>query len=404
MNLSEKYRAKKYGNLIGQEKAVAEIKSFLINFPKKKALILYGPAGTGKTSLALIAAAENNLEILELNSSDLRNRLKLEETLRPAAQQYPLFKKGKIILMDEVDGVTGTDEGGIAELTRVINMSEFPIIMTCNDVWQSKLAPVRAKAKLVEMKQLTIGDIVSILSRICEAEEFKKPPVFLKQIAIKAQGDLRAAINDLESYAHLDSLDIDINEKRDVEESIFNILRRLFKERGDFLELFDTSSLSIDQIFLWIEENIPKEYKNEALVKAYQALSNADVFRGRIYKDQSWRFLIYQNAFQSAGISYAKDSSLQGFTKYEKPKRVLKIWMNNQRIAKKKTIAKKYATLVHCSTKRALRDFTLLLPILKDESVQKKLKMSDEEIEYLNSLGGKKAETEKIEVAEVGVE
>jgi len=392
MAFAEKYRAKRYGDLIGQDKAISEIKIFLIDFPKKKALILHGPAGTGKTSLALVAAIENNLEILELNSSDLRNRLKLEEILRPAAQQSSLFKKGKIILMDEVDGVTGTDEGGIAELARVINMTEFPIIMTCNDVWQSKLAPIRTKAKLVEVKQLVIGDVVSILSRICEAEGFKKPPSFLKQIAIKAQGDLRAAINDLESYIHLDTLDVDMTEKRDIEENIFNILRRLFKERNDFLDLFDTSSLSLDQIFLWIEENIPKEYKNESLVRAYHSLSNADVFRGRIYKDQSWRFLIYQNAFQSAGISYAKEYPLQGFTKYEKPKRVLKIWANNQRIAKKKTIAKKYAAFVHCSTKRVLRDFNLLFPILKDESVQKSLKMSDEEIEFLKSLGERKAD------------
>ena len=48
-------------------------------FPKKKALMLYGPAGTGKTSLAIASAKENNLEILELNSSDLRNKKKLEE-------------------------------------------------------------------------------------------------------------------------------------------------------------------------------------------------------------------------------------------------------------------------------------------------------------------------------------
>jgi len=48
---AEKYRIKNYEDLLGQEKAVEEIKSFLKNFPKKKALILYGPAGKGKTSL-----------------------------------------------------------------------------------------------------------------------------------------------------------------------------------------------------------------------------------------------------------------------------------------------------------------------------------------------------------------
>src|SRR3989344_1033228 len=151
MNLAEKYRAKKYSEIIGQEKAVEDVRNFLKNFPRKKALVLYGPAGTGKTSLAIAVAKENNLEVLELNSSDLRNRSQLEETLKPATEQKALFKKGKILLMDEVDGVTGTDIGGIPELVKLIHTTRYPIIMTCNDIWQSKLSPVRAKSKMVEM-------------------------------------------------------------------------------------------------------------------------------------------------------------------------------------------------------------------------------------------------------------
>jgi replication factor C large subunit len=386
MSLTEKYRAKRYADIIHQEQAVKEVQKFLKEFPKKKALILHGPAGTGKTSLAHAAAKENDLEVLELNSSDLRNRLKLEETLRPATQQSSLFKKGKLLLMDEVDGVTGTDIGGIQELVKLIHSTAFPIIMTCNDVWQSKLSPVRAKSKIVEMKALDLGSIIALLLKISEQEGLNKSPQFLKQIAIKSQGDLRAAINDLESYSRIGVEELDLTDKRNVSQSIFNVLRRLFKERQPFLELFDTTDESLDEILLWIEENIPKEYKNEALAKAYYALGNADVFRGRIYKNQSWRFLVYQNIFQSAGVSFAKGAPLDGFTKYEKPKRVLKIWLNNQKIAKKKTIAKKYARMVHCSTKRALRDFPILTPILKQESVQQKLQLSDEEVAYVNTL------------------
>ena len=382
-SFAEKYRIKKYEDLVRQEKAIIEIKIFLKEFPKKKAIILHGPAGTGKTSLALAAAKENELEILELNSSDLRNRAKLEEILKPAAQQKSLFKKGKLILMDEIDGVTGTDRGGIPELVRLINITKFPVIMTCNDIWQSKLSPVRTRAKLVEMKTLSTLTITEILREINEKENLKKSPSFLTQIAIKSQGDVRAALNDLQSYSSKESIFVDTEEKRDIEETIFNILRKLFKERSDFLNLFDTTKLSLDEIFLWIEENIPKEYKNESLTKAYYALGNADVFRGRIYKNQSWRFLIYQNAFQSAGISYAKSTTLSGFTKYERPKRILKIWLNNQKIAKKKTIARKYASLVHCSTKRVMKEFNLLKPILQKPNVQEQLKLSNEEVEFL---------------------
>ncbi|MEK7526447.1 MAG: AAA family ATPase, partial [Patescibacteria group bacterium] len=149
LTYAEKYRAKSYKEIIAQDDAVEKIKSFLLQFPKKKALILHGPPGTGKTTLIHAAAKENNLEIFELNASDLRNRDKLESVLKPASIQQSLIKKGKIILMDELDGITGTDRGGIPELIRTLEITKYPIIMTCNDVWQSKLSPVRAKSKVV---------------------------------------------------------------------------------------------------------------------------------------------------------------------------------------------------------------------------------------------------------------
>ena len=384
-SFAEKFRVKTYKDLVGQEKAVEEIKRFLIEFPKKKGLILHGPAGTGKTSLAWIAAKENNLDVLELNSSDLRNKTKLESTLKPASQQMSLFKKGKIIIMDEVDGVTGTDIGGIPELIRVLEETKHPIVMSCNDVWQSKLAPVRSQCRMIEMKALSLPLIQKILQQVAQKENLTKTSDFFQKLAIKSQGDLRAGLNDLQAHANAIDVQIDTTELRDIEENIFNILRKLFKERQNFLNLFDSSKLSLDEILLWIEENIPREYKNESLVKAYHALGNADIYRGRIYKNQSWRFLLYQNIFQSAGISYAKAEANMGFTKYEAPKRILKIWQNNKRIEKKKTISSKLASLTHCSTKRAMQDFPLMKLILKRQIIRNQLKLSDEEIDYLDA-------------------
>ncbi len=380
----EKYRPKTTKAMVGQESAVQEVENFLKNFPKKKALILHGPPGIGKTTLVHAIAKENNIDIFELNSSDLRNRLKLEEVLKPASLQHSLFKSSKILLMDEVDGVTGTDIGGVPELIRIIEKTAHPIIMTGNDIWDSKFSDLRPKCKLVEMKELTIENLVKVINRVLQEEGVDENPHFLKQIAIKSQGDLRAALNDVQTYVLTDRSNVDFLEERHKDDTIFNILKKLFQDRADHLNLFDSTRMSLDEVLLWIEENIPREYKGKELAKAYLALAQADVFRGRIYRQQFWRFLVYQNIFQSAGISYAKDKPKSSFTKYERPQRILKIWLNNTKMAKKKTISQKYAKFVHCSTKRAMRDFPLIKKIItQNPQTIKNLQLTDEEVEFI---------------------
>src|SRR3989339_2083721 len=94
----EKYRAKSFSDIKGQDSIISEVETFFKTFPRKKALILNGPVGTGKTSIAIALADKYNLELFELNASDLRNRTKLEEILKPSIEQQSLFKKGKLIL------------------------------------------------------------------------------------------------------------------------------------------------------------------------------------------------------------------------------------------------------------------------------------------------------------------
>ena len=80
--LSEKYRANCFLEIKGQDLAITEITNFYKKFPMKRALILNGPVGVGKTCLAIALAKEFNLELFELNASDLKNRKKLEKSLK----------------------------------------------------------------------------------------------------------------------------------------------------------------------------------------------------------------------------------------------------------------------------------------------------------------------------------
>ena len=74
---------------------------------------------------------------------------------------------------------------------------------------------------------------------------------------------------------------------------------------------------------------------------------------------------------------------LTGWTNYKKPSRILKIWLQNQRAAKKKSICQKFAKSSHISTKTAMKDFLLIKIILQNEEIRKQLKLNEDEITYL---------------------
>jgi len=380
--LCEKYRCRCFADVKGQDLAIKELKKFVQQFPNKKSIVLYGQAGTGKTSLAHVLASELNLEIFELNASMLRNRQKLDEILKPALQQKSLFSKGKIILIDEVDGVSGyQDRGGIGELVYLIDKSSFPIVITANDIWDKKFSSIRKKSHLVKLENLHYNLIFEIIKDIAKKESLNIKEDILKSISIKSKGDVRAAINDLQSVR--EGTKIEDLDERNKEESIFNALKMVFKTTNLSTNVFDSVNMNLDEIFLWVEENIPYEYEKQDLERAFNALSLADVFRGRIRRNRHYRFMTYENFFLTTGIASAKTKAKFTFTPYKKPDRILKIWLNNQRTAKKKSISRKYALYSHMSIKKALQRFQILKPILKKPGVQKELKLSEDEIEYL---------------------
>ena len=382
---AEKYRPKYFTDIRGQSLAVEKLKAFVKKPAAGKAIALYGPPGTGKTSLAYVVANETKSEIFELNASDLRDRERLNEILKPATEQKSLTNKGKVILVDEVDGISEVDRGGLSELVDLIESSSHPIIITANDIWDKKFSELRKIVELVQLKEIDYKTIKEIMIEILRKEKKFIDGDILTNIAIKSRGDLRAAINDLQIAASLENPADIIIDERNKEIDIFSAMRIIFKGKpnNSLLKLFDSVNMPLEEVLLWVEENIPAEYQGAELAKAYDALSKVDIFKRRIYRQQYWRFLVYENALLSYGVASAKKTEKLGFTSYKKPTRILKMWLNNQRIERKKTIARKYAKFVHVGEKRALREFPTIKAFLLKPEVQKELNLSEDEIEYL---------------------
>jgi replication factor C large subunit len=360
-------------------------------------MLLYGPSGTCKTCAAHAIANELSLELIEVNASDTRNEEQIMERIGNAVKQQSLFSAGKLILIDEIDGVSGTnDRGGVPAIVGLLAETKYPIVLTAQDPWDKKFSTLRSKTSMVECPALSADAISGVLQDICAKENVSAEPAALKTIARRAGGDLRSAINDLQiashgvkqlTVQHLESLG-----ERNKLELIENALVKVFKNSDPALALgaFDQTDADADEVFLWIEHNLAKEYTDPASrARAYDILSKADVFRGRIRRWQHWRFLSHIFELLTAGIAVAKDAKSAVPPNYEQSKRLLTIWMANMKYNRRKNIALKIAEATHSSTRAVIQHTLPWLQVVakKQPDAAKKfaeeLDLDEEEMEWL---------------------
>ena len=394
-----KYQPKKTDEIIGQDTAIKKLKNFVVDFKRqrKNAAMIYGPSGIGKTISAHALANEFGLEILEVNASDVRNADQINSMVGSAVSQQSLFSKGKIILVDEIDGLSGTkDRGGLQAIIKLIEKSSFPLVLTATNPWDYKFNKLRRKTEMIEFTPLDYLSIFEILKEICNNEKIKFEEMILKGLARRAGNDARAAINDLQTLTieakELTKKSLEDLGERNKEESIINALFKIFKTTDPRVAIgaFDNVRENLDEQLLWLDENLPKEYtKPEDLANAYDKLSKSDVFNRRIRRWQHYRFLVYINALITAGIAVSKKEKYKHHVQYKPTGKLLKLWWAKQKSMKKKAIAERIAEKTHRSTKGVLKDTLPYLQVsfkknknFRDELINE-LDLSSEEVEWL---------------------
>lgn len=387
-----KYAPSQASLIPGRAKIVGKLKDFVSNYAqsKKKAYLLYGPSGVGKTSLINALAKELDAELFELNASDTRNKDAMHEILLPVVTTRSFFSANKIILLDEIDGLSGSDDrGGVNALKDIIERSKFPIIMTANDGHSDKIKAVRKISAVVEVEPLSAGDLVSILEHICRQENIVADNIVLQLIARKNSCDIRGAINDLELLSITKTITRDnvlALEERMKQQSMEQALIKIFKTTDPNIarSAFDDVTEDVDDWMSWMEYNVAKEYTGQLdLARAFGMISRADVFKGRIRRRQHWRLLVYIIDLLTAGVAIAKDAPYKTPPDYKESSRPLKIWMVNNQVAKKKSIASKIAEHTHTSTRNVMRNFGYYKNVCAIRGVQESLGLDDEEIAWL---------------------
>ena len=269
---TEKYRPRKFIDLIGNERVNASILKWLgdwtyavnggklidsnsydrnmhvdpLKRPRKKILLIHGPPGIGKTTIAQCVCKQLGYQIQEINSSDERSGMVVREKVKNALKMRSLSGKNVCLLLDEIDGAAGNENGFIKVLVGMLNKDikateewnsfnklkwnkredflKRPIIALCNDVGSHCLDQLKPFCEIVQFKKSSKKSIKKRLKMILETERLGElNESLLDDLIISLDGDIRNCINFLQFNSR------DLNGRiKDSEVVWFQLLKDIF--------------------------------------------------------------------------------------------------------------------------------------------------------------------------------
>jgi replication factor C large subunit len=361
------------GNSTSIQKLSKWVKSWEKEAPKKKAAFLYGPPGVGKTVSVEALANDLGMELVERNASDYRTADAVKRFAGLASQYGTLYGRRRLILLDEMDGITGTaDRGGVRAVITIIKEARCPVVLVANNAYDPRFSTLRRYCLLIEFSKPTVLQVVKHLKIVCGREGIEADDNVLKFIADRSGRDVRSAVNDLQALAHgrkrLVYEDVSWLAERDRKDVIFKVLRTIFYS-GDAWEAkraLDAADVDSDMLFEWIYENVPRHFTDRRdLAGAMEALSLADVYRGRIRSTQNWSLLKYVFDFMTSGVAMARERSKPGgWIPFRFPERIMMMGRTKGLRGMQSSIGMKIKRRCHISSVRAVREVIPYLRII----------------------------------------
>ena len=334
---TERHRPRSTRELEGNDAQRKRIRNWLTSWqrgrPTKRGLLMTGPPGIGKTTMATAIAAELGWDVIELNASDHRNAAAIRRIATGGATHFTFSMDGAfdmdsdrrtIILLDEVDHLGGTfrevserridatlaarteeessrpvlagDSGGKAELLRLLNRTEQPVLLTCNDpmrlwgrggYWRTARDRFARLAEIVEFRRAGGSALRRIANRVLVAEGITADGIAIDRLVENNPGDIRALVRDLQALCaagadHIDEAmvieQIELGQ-RDLQIDLFPGLERLYRTKTskEAAELSLRLDKTPDDLVAWVAWNnasVMRSAENRA--RASRTLSHAD--------------------------------------------------------------------------------------------------------------------------------
>ncbi|KAF2143270.1 uncharacterized protein K452DRAFT_225503 [Aplosporella prunicola CBS 121167] len=237
-----KYAPTQMSQICGNKTQVDRLQRWLRDFPKHqrksfkmagpdgsgvfRAVMIHGPPGIGKTTAAHLVAKLEGYDVVESNASDTRSKKLVEQGLKGVLETTSLLgyfagdnqkveasKKKLVLIMDEVDGMSAGDRGGVGALAAVCKKTQIPMILICNDRRQPKMKPFDFVTFDLPFRRPTTDQIRSRIMTIAFREGLKLPKQVVDALIEGSNADIRQVVNMI-STAKLDEEGMDFDKSK----------------------------------------------------------------------------------------------------------------------------------------------------------------------------------------------
>jgi len=281
---ADKYAPTSLSQVIGHKDSISQLSQWLSAYPSVKAALITGPPGIGKTTTAHLVAKAQGYTVVEYNASDTRSVAKLRGLFALGIKRL----RKELIIMDEIDGFTAQDRGGVGELADLIRKANAPIICIGNQM-VPKLAPLQKVCVTVKFSRPVKSTIAATLMGVCQKEGITVSKADLERMCETSGNDIRSVIHALQFQRGA----ADSNKDASLRLDLFSATQKLMSnKRATLHEADDFVYVDYGMVPLMVQEAYLAASRTlEEAVAGSEQVSFGDMVSTRQWKTQDWSLL-----------------------------------------------------------------------------------------------------------------